>query len=222
MDVILLEDVKTLGKKGQIVKINDGYARNYVLPKKLGIEATAKNLNDLKLARKREEKEAAEELAAAKELAAKIKECTVTVSMKTGEGGRTFGTVSTKEVAEEAKKQLGLDIDKKKMKLKDSGLPQLVIDQTPKRFRGQKVPIVKAKIGNQIMSLMCDEKIFEQIPVKKSVKAKVSGIYILEVKGLRTNLETPTGKRSFRSRMQDKLTGMQAKAKAAAEKTDKK
>ena len=107
MDVILLEDVKTLGKKGQIVKINDGYARNYVLPKKLGIEATAKNLNDLKLARKREEKEAA----------AKIKECTVTVSMKTGEGGRTFGTVSTKEVAEEAKKQLGLDIDKKKMKL---------------------------------------------------------------------------------------------------------
>ena len=112
MDVILLEDVKTLGKKGQIVKINDGYARNYVLPKKLGIEATAKNLNDLKL-----EKEAAEELAAAKELAAKIKECTVTVSMKTGEGGRTFGTVSTKEVAEEAKKQLGLDIDKKKMKL---------------------------------------------------------------------------------------------------------
>ena len=111
MDVILLEDVKTLGKKGQIVKINDGYARNYVLPKKLGIEATAKNLNDLKLARKREEKEAAEELAA------KIKECTVTVSMKTGEGGRTIGTVSTKEVAEEAKKQLGLDIDKKKMKL---------------------------------------------------------------------------------------------------------
>ena len=67
MDVILLEDVKTLGKKGQIVKINDGYARNYVLPKKLGIEATAKNLNDLKLARKREEKEAAEELAAAKD-----------------------------------------------------------------------------------------------------------------------------------------------------------
>lgn len=119
MDVILLEDVKTLGKKGQIVKINDGYARNYVLPKKLGIEATAKNLNDLKLQKKREEKEAAEELAAAKELAAKIAKCTVTVSMKTGEGGRTFGTVSTKEVAEEAKKQLGLDIDKKKMKLDD-------------------------------------------------------------------------------------------------------
>ena len=111
MDVILLEDVKTLGKKGQIVKINDGYARNYVLPKKLGIEATAKNLNDLKLQKKREEKEAAEELAAAKELAAKIAECTVTVSMKTGEGGRTF----------EAAKQVVsmLIIDKKKMKLDD-------------------------------------------------------------------------------------------------------
>lgn len=114
-----------------------------------------------------------------------------------------------------------LVIDKKKMKLKDSGLPQLVIDQTPKRFRGQKVPIVKAKIGNQIMSLMCDEKIFEQIPVKKSVKARVSGIYILEVKGLRTNLETVSKKRSFRSKMQDKLTTMQAKAKASVGNTEK-
>ncbi|MBQ2472753.1 50S ribosomal protein L9 [Lachnospira multipara] len=117
MEVILLEDVKTLGKKGQIVKINDGYARNFVLPKKLGIEATAQNLNDLKLANKRAEKEAAEELAAAKELAKKVEESTVTVSMKTGEGGKTFGTISTKEVAEAAKKQLGLEIDKKKMKL---------------------------------------------------------------------------------------------------------
>jgi len=117
MEVILLEDVKTLGKKGQIVKINDGYARNFVLPKKLGIEATAQNLNDLKLANKRAEKEAAQELAAAKELAKKIEESTVTVSMKTGEGGKTFGTISTKEVAEAAKKQLGLEIDKKKMKL---------------------------------------------------------------------------------------------------------
>lgn len=108
------------------------------------------------------------------------------------------------------------------MKLKESGLPQLVIDQTPKRFRGQKVPIVKAKIGNQIMSLMCDEKIFEQIPVKKSVKAKVSGIYILEVHGLRSTLEAPTKKRSFRAKMQDKLTGMQAKAQAEVDKTKKK
>ena len=125
MEVILLEDVKSLGKKGQIVKINDGYARNFVLPKKLGLEATPKNLNDLKLQKAREAKEAAEELQAAKELAVKveekpvftIKEKSVTVTIKTGEGGKTFGTISTKEVAAAAKEQLGLDIDKKKMKL---------------------------------------------------------------------------------------------------------
>ena len=104
MEVILLEDVKTLGKKGQIVKINDGYARNFVLPKKLGIEATPKNLNDLKLQKKREEKEAAEELARAKELAASIEDKAVTLSMKTGEGGKTFGTISTKPLTTDSKK----------------------------------------------------------------------------------------------------------------------
>ena len=117
MEVILLEDVKTLGKKGQIAKINDGYARNYVLPKKLGLEATAKNLNDLKLQKARQAKEEAQELADAKALAVKIEEKAVTVSMKIGEGGRTFSAISTKEIAAEAKQQLGLDIDKKKMKL---------------------------------------------------------------------------------------------------------
>lgn len=117
MEVILLEDVKTLGKKGQIVNINDGYARNFVLPKKLGIEANAKNMNDLKLQKKKAEKEAAEELAAAKEFAVKIEENEVHLKMKIGEGGRTFGTISTKEIAAAAKEQLGFDIDKKKMKL---------------------------------------------------------------------------------------------------------
>ena len=114
MEVILLEDVKSLGKKGQIVKINDGYARNFVLPKKLGLEATPKNLNDLKLQKAREAKEAAEELQAAKELAVKVEEKPVRLTMKTGEGGKTFGTISTKEVAAAAKEQLGLE---KKMKL---------------------------------------------------------------------------------------------------------
>lgn len=117
MEVILLEDVKSLGKKGQIVKINDGYARNYVLPKKLGLEANAKNLNDLKLEKTRQAKQAAEELQEAKELAVKVEEKPVKLTMKTGEGGKTFGTISTKEISAEAKKQLGLDIDKKKMKL---------------------------------------------------------------------------------------------------------
>lgn len=117
MEVILLEDVKSLGKKGQIVKINDGYARNYVLPKKLGLEANAKNLNDLKLEKARQAKQAAEELQEAKDLAVKVEEKPVKLTMKTGEGGKTFGTISTKEIAAEAKKQLGLNIDKKKMKL---------------------------------------------------------------------------------------------------------
>ena len=117
MEVILLEDVKSLGKKGQIVKINDGYARNYVLPKKLGLEANAKNLNDLKLEKARQAKQAAEELQEAKALAVKVEEKPVKLTMKTGEGGKTFGTISTKEISAEAKKQLGLDIDKKKMKL---------------------------------------------------------------------------------------------------------
>ena len=119
MEVILLQDVKSLGKKGQIVKINDGYARNYVLPKKLGLEANAKNLNDLKLEKARQAKHEAEELAAAKELAVKVEAQPVKVTI-TGEGGRTFGAVSSKEISVAAKEQLGLDIDKKKMKLEES------------------------------------------------------------------------------------------------------
>lgn len=119
MKVILLQDVKSLGKKGQIVEVNDGYARNYVLPKKLGLDATPKNLNDLKLKRQHEDKVAAENLAAAKALAEKLKDSVVTASVKVGEGGRTFGSVSSKEIAEACKKQLDLEIDKKKIQVKD-------------------------------------------------------------------------------------------------------
>ena len=119
MEVVLLEDVKALGKKGQIVKVNDGYARNFILPKKLGVEANTKNLNDLKLQKANEAKVAAEQLAEAKALAAKIDELSVTVSIKAGEGGRTFGSVSTKEIAKAAKDQLKLDIDKKKLQLEN-------------------------------------------------------------------------------------------------------
>lgn len=91
-----------------------------------------------------------------------------------------------------------LIIDKKRMKIKDSGLPQMVIDQTPKLMRGSKLPIVKAKIGPQIMSLVSDEKIFDSIPVKKEVKAVVSGIYVLDVKGLHGKTEPkPEKKKGF-------------------------
>ena len=117
MDVILLEDVKSLGKKGEIVSVNDGYARNRILKKKLGVEATAKNKNELKLQQKHEEKVALEKLEDAKAFAEELKEKSITVSIKTGSGGRSFGSVSTKELAAAAKAQLGYDLDKKKMVL---------------------------------------------------------------------------------------------------------
>lgn len=92
-----------------------------------------------------------------------------------------------------------LIIDKKKVKIKDSGLPQAVIDQTPKYLRGSKLPIVKAKAGPQIVTLVCDEKIFDQVPLKKEVKATVSGIYLTGVKGIHGNISnnTPQKKKSF-------------------------
>ena len=131
MEIVLLEDVKALGKKGQIVKVNDGYARNFILPKKLGVEATAKNLNDLKLQKANAEKVAAEQLAEAKALAEKIGELSVTLKMKAGEGGRAFGSVSSKEIAVAAKDQLGLEIDKKKM----------VLPEAIKTFGTHEVPV---------------------------------------------------------------------------------
>lgn len=120
MKVILLEDVKALGKKGEIVNVNDGYARNFILPKKLGLEATGKNLNDLKLQKANEEKIAQEQLEAAKALAEKIAAGKVTLQIKVGAGGRTFGSVSSKEVAHAVKEQMGYDIDKKKIQLKEA------------------------------------------------------------------------------------------------------
>lgn len=120
MKIILLEDVKSLGKKGEIVNVSDGYARNFVLPKKLGIEATSKNLNDLKLQKANEEKVAKQILDEAKELATKVEAGKIEVKIKVGEGGRTFGSVSTKEIAIAVKEQMGYDIDKKKIQLKDA------------------------------------------------------------------------------------------------------
>lgn len=100
-----------------------------------------------------------------------------------------------------------LIIDKKRMKIKESGLPQMVIDQTPKLMRRAKLPIVKAKIGPKIMTMVAEESIYDSIPVKKEVKATVSGIYIVGVKGLRGPLETPTKKQGFWKRMISKARG---------------
>ena len=119
MKVILLQDVKALGKKGEVVNVNDGYARNFILPKKLGVEANGKNLNDLKLQKNNEAKVAQEHLDAAKKLAEELKAGKVVLTMKVGEGGRTFGSVSSKEIAEAVKEQMHLGIDKKKIQLKE-------------------------------------------------------------------------------------------------------
>lgn len=115
-----------------------------------------------------------------------------------------------------------LIIDKKKMKIKDSGLPQQVIDQTPKYMRWTKLPIVKAKVGPKVMTLIADESIFADIPVKKEVKATVSGLYITGVKGLRGPLEKPEEKKSFRTRMQEKYKKLSAEVEAEKKQKDAK
>ena len=119
MKVILLQDVKSLGKKGDIVDVSDGYARNFVLPKKVGVEATSKNLNDLKLKQQNDAKVAAEQLAEAKALAEHLEKASITATLKLGEGGRAFGSIGTKEIADLVKKQLSLSIDKKKVLLRE-------------------------------------------------------------------------------------------------------
>ena len=120
MKVILLEDVKSLGKKGEIVNVSDGYARNFVLPKKLGVEANAKNMNDLKLQKANADKVAQEQLEAAQELAKVLETKEVVLKMKSGEGGKAFGSVSSKEIAQAAKEQCGLELDKKKIQLPEA------------------------------------------------------------------------------------------------------
>ena len=117
MEVILMQDVKALGKKGDKVKVSEGYARNFLIPKKLGVEANAKNLNDLKLTKAHEAKLAKEELDAAIALKEVIESKKIVLSIKGGKDGRTFGSVSGKEIAEAAKEQAGLELDKKKIKI---------------------------------------------------------------------------------------------------------
>lgn len=119
MKVILLEDVKSLGKKGEIVEINDGYARNFILPKKKGVEANNKNMNDLKLQKANAQKIADEQLEAAKELQAKIEEGSIKLTIKAGEGGKLFGAIAAKEIGAAVSEQMGLEIDKKKIQMKE-------------------------------------------------------------------------------------------------------
>ncbi len=120
MTIILLQDEKKLGKKGDIIEASEGYARNYILPKKIGVEATPKNLNDLKLKKANEDKIAQENLEKAKELAALIETKSVVVKMKAGENGKAFGAVSGKEIVSALKEQHDIEVDKKKIQLADN------------------------------------------------------------------------------------------------------
>lgn len=120
MKIVLLEDVKSLGKKGDIVEASEGYAKNFILPKKLGVEATKENLNTLKLQKANEEKVAKEKLEAAKELAKKLEAGEVVLGIKAGKDGRTYGSISTKEIHEAISKQLDLEVDKKKIVVADA------------------------------------------------------------------------------------------------------
>lgn len=119
MKVILTEDVKKVGKKGELVEVSDGFARNVLFRKNQGVEATNKAINELNLKNKADAKRRAEELQEAKELGEKVKEMQIVIKIKAGDGGRLFGSVSTKEITKEAKAQLGLELDKKKIVLKE-------------------------------------------------------------------------------------------------------
>ena len=148
MKIILLQDVKALGKKGELVNVNDGYARNFILPKKLGVEANSRNMNDLKLQKAHEEKRAQEIYEEARALGAQIAASSVKVSIKTGEGGKIFGSVSSKEISQAASEQLGLDIDKKKMQLpsplKSLGTHMVPVKLHPKVTVELKVVVTEA------------------------------------------------------------------------------
>ena len=145
MKVILLEDVKSLGKKGEIVNVSDGYAKNFLFTKKFGVEANKQNLNDLKLQKAHEEKVAQQIYEEALNFAEEIKKMEVKVGLKTGEGGRVFGSISTKEVASEVKKQYKADIDKKKMQLQEP-IRSLGVHMVPVRLHPKVTVELKVKV----------------------------------------------------------------------------
>ena len=149
MKVILLEDVKTLGKKGQIIEVNDGYARNFVLPKKLGLEANSKNLNDLKLKQTHDEKKAAEILEDAKKFAVRLSELEVIVHIRAGESGKTFGSISSKEIVRATMEQHGIELDKKKLVLQEAiknfGTYEIAIKIHPQVTASLKVKVQEEK-----------------------------------------------------------------------------
>ena len=148
MKIILLEDVKSLGKKGDIIEASEGYARNFILPKKLGVEANGKNLNDLKLQKANEEKLAKEKYDEAVAFGKELETKEAVVKMKAGEGGKVFGSVSSKEIAAAVKEQCGMEIDKKKIQMPDAikafGVYEVTVKLHPKVTAKLRVKVQEA------------------------------------------------------------------------------
>lgn len=145
MKIILLQDEKKLGKKGDIIEVSEGYARNFVLPKKIGVEATPKNLNDLKLQKSNEAKVAQEQLDQAKALAELLATKEVVVGIKAGENGRTFGSVSTKEIGQALKAQTGIEVDKKKLVLPEA-IKTFGVYEVPVKLHPKVTGTIKVKV----------------------------------------------------------------------------
>ena len=148
MKVILLADVKSLGKKGEIVNVSDGYARNMILPKKLGVEATPKNLNDLKLQKANAEKVAQENLEAAQAFGKELETKQVVLTLKVGEGGKLFGSISAKEISEAAKEQLDIELDKKKFQM-DGPIKSLGVTSVPVRLHPKVTASLKVDVREE-------------------------------------------------------------------------
>lgn len=145
MKVILTQDVKKVGKKGDLLEVKDGYARNALFPKGLAVEANAVNLNQRKLEQRADDKRKQQELEEAQAIADKINDKEIKIAVKSGEGGRVFGSVTSKEIAEMIQKEFGVKIDKKKIQLKDA----------IKTLGGQKVAIkLHAKVSASVMVLV--------------------------------------------------------------------
>ncbi len=148
MKIILLQDVKALGKKGDLVEVSTGYARNYILPKKLGVEATGKNINDLKLQKAHKDKMAAEQLEAARELKEELEKKELALSIKVGDNGKAFGAISSKELAQAVKDQFGLTVDKKKIAI-DEPIKTLGSHEVKVKLHPKVTAALKVKVDEQ-------------------------------------------------------------------------
>ncbi len=137
MKVILQQDVKGQGKKGQMVEVSDGYGRNFLLPRKLAVEATAENINTMKMQDKAKAARMAEEKAAAEAAAERLKSCQVKIKARAGQGGRLFGSITSKEISEELKAQHGIDVNKSK----------IILSEPIKSFGSFEV---KCKLGSEV------------------------------------------------------------------------